>query len=109
MLAGARHRLEIRGCRSAAEMRAGRRPSRGKAARYYPALFHKIAAAYRYPNTVRSQNRLPSHGTLEGTMPHDSQLQQAVLAALRWEPSVVAAHIGVAAKAGVVTLTGTRQ
>ena len=39
-------------------------------------------------------------------MPHDNQLQQAVLAELRWEPSVTAAHIGVAANAGVVTLTG---
>jgi osmotically-inducible protein OsmY len=39
-------------------------------------------------------------------MSHDSQLQQAVLAELSWEPSVVAAHIGVAANSGVVTLTG---
>src|ERR1700722_6607704 len=39
-------------------------------------------------------------------MPHDSRLQQAVLAELDWEPSVTAAHIGVAANAGVVTLTG---
>lgn len=39
-------------------------------------------------------------------MSNDAQLQQAVLAELKWEPSVTAAHIGVAAKAGVVTLTG---
>jgi osmotically-inducible protein OsmY len=39
-------------------------------------------------------------------MPRDSQLQQAVLAELSWEPSVIAAHIGVAAQSGVVTLTG---
>jgi osmotically-inducible protein OsmY len=39
-------------------------------------------------------------------MPHDRQLQEAVLAELRWEPSVNAAHIGVAADHGVVTLTG---
>ena len=39
-------------------------------------------------------------------MSHDSELQQAVLAELKWEPSIVAAHIGVAANAGVVTLTG---
>lgn len=39
-------------------------------------------------------------------MSQDSQLQQAVLAELSWEPSVTAAHIGVAANAGVVTLTG---
>ena len=39
-------------------------------------------------------------------MTHDSELQKAVLAELDWEPSVTAAHIGVTAKAGVVTLTG---
>jgi osmotically-inducible protein OsmY len=39
-------------------------------------------------------------------MLNDDQLQEAVLAELRWEPSVHAAHIGVAALAGAVTLTG---
>jgi osmotically-inducible protein OsmY len=39
-------------------------------------------------------------------MPLDTQLQQAVLAELGWDPSLTAAHIGVTAKAGVVTLTG---
>ena len=39
-------------------------------------------------------------------MSHDSQLQQAVLAELEWEPSVNPTHIGVAANAGVVTLIG---
>lgn len=39
-------------------------------------------------------------------MTNDSQLQQAVQAELKWEPSVTAAHIGVTAHAGVVTLTG---
>jgi len=39
-------------------------------------------------------------------MSHDSDLQQAVLAELKWEPSVTAAHIGVTANAGIVTLTG---
>lgn len=39
-------------------------------------------------------------------MSHDNQLQQGVLAELGWEPSVTAAHIGVTARAGVVTLTG---
>jgi osmotically-inducible protein OsmY len=37
---------------------------------------------------------------------NDSQLQQAVLAELKWEPSVTAAHIGVTARGGVVALTG---
>lgn len=39
-------------------------------------------------------------------MSHDSQLQKSVLTELEWEPSINAAHIGVAAEAGVVTLTG---
>jgi osmotically-inducible protein OsmY len=36
----------------------------------------------------------------------DKQLKQSVLAELAWEPSVAAAHIGVTAHSGVVTLTG---
>lgn len=36
----------------------------------------------------------------------DTSLQQAVLDELEWEPSVDAAHIGVTANNGVVTLTG---
>jgi osmotically-inducible protein OsmY len=39
-------------------------------------------------------------------MSQDSDLQSAVLAELAWEPSVTAAHIGVAADQGVITLTG---
>jgi osmotically-inducible protein OsmY len=39
-------------------------------------------------------------------MSHDSDLQLAVLAELSWEPSIVAAHIGVTAQDGVVTLSG---
>lgn len=39
-------------------------------------------------------------------MSHDDQLQKAVLAELNWEPSIIAAHIGVAAENGTVTLTG---
>jgi osmotically-inducible protein OsmY len=42
----------------------------------------------------------------EDSMLNDSQLQQAVLAELKWEPSITAAHIGVTAKGGVVALTG---
>ena len=37
---------------------------------------------------------------------NDHQLQQEVLAELSWEPSIDAAHIGVTANAGIVTLTG---
>jgi osmotically-inducible protein OsmY len=36
----------------------------------------------------------------------DAELQRDVLEELRWEPSVNAAHIGVAVKDGIVTLTG---
>ena len=39
-------------------------------------------------------------------MTQNTQLQQAVLDELNWEPSVTAGHIGVAANDGVVTLTG---
>jgi osmotically-inducible protein OsmY len=39
-------------------------------------------------------------------MSQDRQLQEAVLAEFAWEPSVTAAHIGVTAKNGIVTLTG---
>jgi osmotically-inducible protein OsmY len=39
-------------------------------------------------------------------MSHDRQLQEAVLAEFAWEPRVDAAHIGVTANAGIVTLTG---
>jgi osmotically-inducible protein OsmY len=39
-------------------------------------------------------------------MNSDSQLQSSVLEELKWRPSVNAAHIGVTAKNGVVTLTG---
>lgn len=39
-------------------------------------------------------------------MSNDSALKESVLAELEWEPSVTAAHIGVTARDGVVTLTG---
>ncbi|MEO8341904.1 MAG: BON domain-containing protein, partial [Nitrospirota bacterium] len=39
-------------------------------------------------------------------MKTDSQLQQDVMAELKWEPSVHAAQIGVEVKDGVVTLAG---
>jgi osmotically-inducible protein OsmY len=40
-------------------------------------------------------------------MSEDRDLQKAVLAEFEWEPALTAAHIGVAADHGVVTLTGT--
>jgi osmotically-inducible protein OsmY len=39
-------------------------------------------------------------------MSNDTQLKQAVLDELAWEPSLNAAHIGVTAKGGVITLMG---
>lgn len=39
-------------------------------------------------------------------MTFDTDLQRAVMDELNWEPSVSAAHIGVTAKNGVVTLSG---
>jgi osmotically-inducible protein OsmY len=39
-------------------------------------------------------------------MSDDKRLKQAVLDGLEWEPSVNAAHIGVTAKEGVITLMG---
>jgi osmotically-inducible protein OsmY len=39
-------------------------------------------------------------------MSEDTELQQRVLAELNWQPSVMAGHIGVTAKNGIVTLTG---
>src|ERR1700677_5487 len=42
-------------------------------------------------------------------MSKDSQLQQAVITELGWEPSVDSGHIGVSAHDGVVTLNGHVQ
>lgn len=39
-------------------------------------------------------------------MRNDYQIQQDVIAELRWDPAIAAAEIGVAARAGVVTLSG---
>ena len=39
-------------------------------------------------------------------MKTDSQLQSDVMDELVWDPSIDHAHIGVAAKGGVVTLSG---
>jgi len=40
---------------------------------------------------------------------NDNDLQKAVLAELNWEPAVNAAHIGITANAGVVTLLGRAE
>jgi osmotically-inducible protein OsmY len=46
---------------------------------------------------------------MEKVMSKDSQLQQAVITELGWEPSVDSGHIGVSAHDGVVTLNGHVQ
>ena len=61
---------------------------------------------------VRQRNTLPLPSdrriaaTPEKIMSKDSELKKVVLEELSWEPSVDAAHIGVTAKDGVITLTG---
>ena len=42
-------------------------------------------------------------------MKKDSQLQHDVMKELEWEPRIDAAHIGVAAKDGVITLSHARN
>jgi osmotically-inducible protein OsmY len=44
--------------------------------------------------------------TMEVEMIRDDELRAAVVEELEWEPSVDAAHVGVACRDGVVTLTG---
>jgi osmotically-inducible protein OsmY len=52
-------------------------------------------------------NREPVRRAIKGKiMSSDSDLKQAVLDELIWEPGVNPAHIGVTAHAGVITLTG---
>jgi osmotically-inducible protein OsmY len=46
---------------------------------------------------------------MEKIMSNDSQLQQAVIIELGWEPSVDSGHIGVSAHDGIVTLNGHVQ
>jgi osmotically-inducible protein OsmY len=45
-------------------------------------------------------------GSEETTMKTDAKLQQDVIDELSWEPRVEAAHIGISARDGVVTLNG---
>jgi osmotically-inducible protein OsmY len=49
---------------------------------------------------------LPEFYEEEFTMKTDTQLQKDVMDEIEWEPSTMAAHIGVSADNGVVTLTG---
>ncbi len=55
----------------------------------------------------RHTSLISDHLEARTLMKTDSQLQQDVLAELKWEPLLRAAEIGVSAKDGVVTLTGT--
>ena len=53
----------------------------------------------------------PAFMDRESIMPHmtDAALRDSVLAELAWEPSVTAAHVGVTARDGVITLSGHVQ
>ena len=42
-------------------------------------------------------------------MPNDAHLQLSVLAELEWEPSITAAHIGVAANGGIRNCRGRKN
>jgi osmotically-inducible protein OsmY len=53
-----------------------------------------------------ARRKLPLSLIQKVPMKTDSQLQQDVLAELKWEPSVHAAEIGVEVKDGIVTLAG---
>jgi osmotically-inducible protein OsmY len=60
-----------------------------------------------YPiSVIRCCDGIDLTATQEKVMSDDKRLKQAVLDELLWEPSVNAAHIGVTAKDGVVTLMG---
>jgi osmotically-inducible protein OsmY len=59
-------------------------------------------------NIVGTNIREPEAGSSEeNIMKKDSQLQHDVMKELEWEPRIDAAHIGVAAKDGVITLSGS--
>jgi osmotically-inducible protein OsmY len=55
---------------------------------------------------ARSPNWSDGDTLLGKIISKDSELKKVVLDELSWEPSVDAAHIGVTAKDGVITLTG---
>jgi osmotically-inducible protein OsmY len=60
-----------------------------------------------YPvSIIRFSDGADLSASREEVMSDDKRLKQAVLDELEWEPSVNAAHIGVTAKDGVVTLLG---
>jgi osmotically-inducible protein OsmY len=58
------------------------------------------------PDSEREQQETPGDPMTATTTMTDSDLQREVMNELNWEPSVDSAHIGVAVKDGIVTLTG---
>lgn len=55
----------------------------------------------------RPRRRRHAHHRTQGSpMKTDAELKQDVISELEWDPSVNAAHVGVAVENGVVTLTG---
>jgi hypothetical protein len=66
--------------------------------------FHQESRARK---RVAASYRARASSILENAMSSDSDLKKAVLDELSWEPSVNAAHVGVTAHEGVVTLLTT--
>src|SRR5881394_29500 len=65
---------------------------------------HRAAVAgMRSASSRHFTGQLPAR---ESLMKTDLQIQSDVVAELRWDPSILAAEIGVAVKAGVATLSG---
>ena len=58
------------------------------------------------PPPCTESTQIPALKLNEEAMIHDNDLQRSVLEELDWEPSVTAAHIGVTADEGVVSLSG---
>lgn len=67
-----------------------------------PCSFTQVLFASR----TLTRSSAPANTQLEIYMSNDTQLKESVLAELKWEPSISAAHIGVTAKDGVVSLMG---
>jgi osmotically-inducible protein OsmY len=72
--------------------------------RWLPSVWQATSAIFGSDHDTPPEH--PDQWKQETTMADDKQLKQDVLAELSWEPSVKAAHIGVTAYDGVVTLTG---
>ena len=78
-------------------------PNPGKLANGVSLASHPSPGDRRPGSQLHKQS---AHPQRKAKMSQDRELQEAVMVELGWEPSIDAAHIGVAASAGVVTLSG---